>query len=272
MSDRAREYVKWLDLPWHLKSFLFLIADYESVEKGCAFPGLATLGELMGKDQRHVRRLLRDPRLAGVIRYEPGCGQGKKGSFRFLDLQKMQIQELLPCDTKEDINGDTKEDTKEDKTRSAIRKNQEPRTRNQKAGNHHSFAALNDVPLDQNQRAALNAAIAVWIGIKETLKAKLSIEEWNFCIRPMFLFRLMTDGLTGAGIVFSIPPSREIHQAARANQAILIEVLQSHGYAGCSFVPYPDDYTLDRCSREFPQFYEQLPEALKKRRPERALA
>jgi hypothetical protein len=115
----------------------------------------------------------------------------------------------------------------------------------------HSFAAL----------------IALWIRTKNRLKNELPIDEWNLWIRPMFLLRAMDHGRF---LLFSLPPNDRIMKAALANKATLIGLLQPHGFRGCSFARYPDEYELERLSRENPSFYEQLPDALKKRRPEKA--
>jgi hypothetical protein len=132
----------------------------------------------------------------------------------------------------------------------------------------HSFAAPKEEVPHPNQTSALNAAMATWLQIKEKLKATLPTEDWNLWVRPMYLFRLMADGF----LLFTLPANNRMLKAARDNQAMLTEVLRENGYAACSFTTYPDEYQLDRMFREAPEFYEQLPEALKKRRPAKVSA
>jgi hypothetical protein len=88
MSDRARNYVKGLSLPWHVKSLLFLIADYHNIKEGCAWPGLATLAELTGRDPRNVKRTIRAAEKTGKFRFVPGVGRGNQGKFYFVELEK----------------------------------------------------------------------------------------------------------------------------------------------------------------------------------------
>jgi hypothetical protein len=131
----------------------------------------------------------------------------------------------------------------------AIRKEE----RQEEKQDHHSFAGL----------------IAAWTSIKEQLKTRLPAEEWNFWVRPMFVLRVRpSEGF----ILFALPPNNRMAEAAKANRVMLIELLIPHGYKACSFQFYPDDYELGRMQRDFPEIYEQLPEALKKRRPEKVTA
>ena len=119
--------------------------------------------------------------------------------------------------------------------------------------NHHSFAGL----------------IAAWISIKDELKKRLPAKEWNSWARPLYLYRVRPqEGF----VLFTLPANNRMVVAAKAKKALLLELLQPHGYRACSFAPYPDDYELGRLSREYPEIYEQLPDALKKRPPERVTA
>jgi hypothetical protein len=119
--------------------------------------------------------------------------------------------------------------------------------------NHHSFAAL----------------ISAWLSIKAELKNRLPAEEWDLWVRPLYLLKARP---SDQFVLFALPANNRMAEAARANRAILIEMLAPHGYRACGFQFYPDDYQLGRMQSEFPELYEELPDALKKRRPERALA
>jgi hypothetical protein len=125
VSDRARNYVKDLSLPWPQKALLFLLADYHNVKAGCAWPGLDTLAEITGKDPRNVRRLIRQLEVSGKFKYVPGIGRGNYGRFYFLDLEK-EVNENPFC---KELKGVTKAVTKGVISSSVIRNNQEPLTK-----------------------------------------------------------------------------------------------------------------------------------------------
>src|SRR5208283_3422446 len=89
MSDRAREYVKKLDFPWNLKSFMFLVADYHRIGAGCAWPGLDAIAAVMRIARRNVKRIIRELEMRGApIQWVPGIGRGNREKLVFKDLQK----------------------------------------------------------------------------------------------------------------------------------------------------------------------------------------
>ena len=61
------------------------------------------------------------------------------------------------------------------------------------------------------------AEISHWISIKQTLKNKLSIEEWNLWVRPARLLKV----LSGSCMLIAIPPNNRIVLAAKARQDML---------------------------------------------------
>jgi hypothetical protein len=162
-------------------------------------------------------------------RFRSGLGAGNRGSYEFIGISSKA--------NKEDQN----EDKREDKTKppnKVLQDLQEPLTNPKQ----HGFAALK-----------------FWIRFKEQLKTELPIEEWNLWVRPAYLFR-ESDG----HLLLALPVSRKITDAYLERQAWLREKLQPHGYS-CSATKYPDDYTLERVMREYPEQFEKLTPALKKR-------
>jgi hypothetical protein len=231
-----------------------------------------------GLSPRHVKRCLKKLRgIDAINKWEKGKAINWASSFEFglgFVFKEAAVANGRELGTSCPVTGDIVSSNwghpvEPYKERNKVTLKQE----NQK---QHSFAALNDAP-HSNQASELNAAIKTWLQIKEHLKATLPVEDFNLWVRPMYLFRVMADGF----LLFTLPPNDLMFSAARANQHMLIELLQKHGgerhgggptYPACSFTYYPDEYQLDRMRREAPEFYEQLPEALKKRRPEKVLA
>lgn len=72
-------------------------------------------------------------------------------------------------------------------------------------------------------------------------------------------------------MLLSQPPDGRIVEATAKRRLLLLELVRAHGYAGCSQTRYPDDYELKRMEQEYPEFYAGLPEALKRRPPQRAI-
>ncbi|SRR5579872_361358 len=244
MSDRAREYVKSLSVPWNVKSLLFLIADYHSTKEGCAWPGLSTISEVMGIDPRNAKRLIRQAEKTGKFKFVPGIGRGNHGKFYFLELDKGGQSDLF-SETKEVI----KAVTKEVNSGIAIRNNHEPRT-NQ---NLHTSGALTD-----------------WLAIKTQLQTEIPADEWNLWVRPTYLLKVMA----GSQMLLALPPDGRIIEAARSRQELLRGLLKSRGYQGFSLTRYPDDYELERIRTGFPEIYAELFDALKnrpKKEPQRAI-
>jgi hypothetical protein len=124
MSDVAREYVKTLELPWRLKSLLFLLSDYHNTRQGCAWPGLSTLAHVTGIDRCNLKRLIRDLVATGALRYEPGRGRGHLGKFYFIELEGKKG----PNDTFSDAKGVEKGVEKGVISTHLERKNQKPTT------------------------------------------------------------------------------------------------------------------------------------------------
>jgi hypothetical protein len=134
MSDRAREYVKRLKgIPWPIKSFLFLIADYENEAQNCGWAGRARLAEDMEKDESRVKELFRAAAATGEITYLAGRGRGNFGKFVFVRM----LAQMIPAENegaKGAERGLERGGKGAEKGRfegGAIRKNLEPGTENQ---------------------------------------------------------------------------------------------------------------------------------------------
>lgn len=240
MSDLARNYIKQLPsgfVPPKVRHFLFFLADYHNVDKGCAWPGTKTLAEDMDQGVRQIQRWVKIAQKAKLISYEPGLGRGKLGRFRFLELGKG-----VSGDTFSALKVDTKGDGKGDIPSSAIRKNQEPKNQSQ---NHHASGALN-----------------TWLRIKSELQTEFREAAW---IKPIYLLRTMGDCL-----LLAMPPNGEMMARAKSCSE-LQEKLRIAGYSGAVFTHYPSDYELERIRVDYPEHYELLFDALKRRPPGRAI-
>jgi hypothetical protein len=236
VSDLARNYIKQLPsgfVPPKVRHFLFFLADYHNVQKGCAWPGIETLAEDIDQGVRQIQRWLKIAQTAKLISYEPGLGRGKLGRFRFLELEKGVSGDIFST-----LKGDRKADKKGDISNSAIRKNHEPRNQS------------------QNQHAS--RALKTWLSIKSELQNEFPEATW---IPPIYLLRTMGDCL-----LLAMPPNGEMMARAKSCQE-LQQKLRTSGYSGAVFTHYPDDYELERIRVEFPQHYELLFDALKRRRP-----
>jgi hypothetical protein len=251
MSDTARNYVKSLQAPWHIKSLLFLIADYHNVKKGCAWPGYATLAEVTGRDQRSVRRTMREAEriLPGKIHFAPGLGRGNFGKFYFTELEKGVAGDLF-SGRDAAPKGDTKGDTKGDISDSAIRN--EP---------------LNHGTIDQShQNITPNGALSFWLRFKDQLKAELPQEDWKLWLRPLFFLKEIGSN----HLLLALPPDSRIKEAYKAKEPWLRSKLKPLGYC-CSATKYPDEYELGRACEINPEWIEVRERLLrKKKEPQRA--
>lgn len=106
-----------------------------------------------------------------------------------------------------------------------------------------------------------SGALKKWLEIKSVLQSELPEADW---IRPMYLFRELGDAL---GV--TMPRSGEM--IARAKSCTrLQELARDAGYSGVLITGYPADYQIEQMRVNFPDIYEALPDALKKRAAVRA--
>jgi Fe2+ or Zn2+ uptake regulation protein len=252
MSYQATAYVDQTRLGSHptAKHVAAVVAHHHDSRTGRAEIYVQEIVENSELSERTVRRALKLLQQIGELREVVKGNRSVKSIFEFVNLGRAATQSqtaVTESKTPVTVSRSAVNVTAETGT---IRKEEEVE---QVEENHHSFAGL----------------IPAWIRIKEQLKTKLSSEEWRLWVRPMFLLRVMDEGRF---LLFSLPANDRIIKAATAKRAMLIDLLQPHGCARCSFTRYPDEYELERLSQQHPEFYEQLPEALKKRRPEKVSA
>ena len=248
MSDTARNYVKGLNLPWHIKSFLLLIADYHNVEKGCAWPGLETLEEITGRDRRNIKRTIRAAEQTGKIHFVPGLGQGNLSKFYFVELEKAVTGDLF-SGRDAGPKAVTKAVTKAVISDSAIRK--EP---------------LNHGTIDQNQNITPNGALTFWLQFKDKLKTELPEEDWKLWLRPLLFLK----ELGSKHLLLALPPVSRITAAYKTKEPWLRKQLGPLGYS-CSATRYPNEYELDKSCEINPEWIEVRDRLLRKgKEPQRA--
>jgi hypothetical protein len=111
--------------------------------------------------------------------------------------------------------------------------------------NQHAFG-------DRNQKALQD-----WLAIK----ARLSSEWW---VRPIYFLRM-----AGKCLLLSMPTDGRILQQARASPD-LQALARDYGYEGALLTRYPDRYELQQLRALYPEQWEQIPPALKRRALERS--
>lgn len=257
MSYQATEYVDGLRLGGNpvVKHVAGVLAHHHDSRNGRIRMYVEEIVESSELSERTVRRALKTLEGMGELKTLVKGNRSVQSLFELTNLQKAVTESGIPVTVTETPVTESGTPVTVTAETGAIRKEVEVK-RVEENLNQHSFAGL-------------NARIRTWLTVKAQLKTKLPIEEWNLWLRPAFLLRVMDQGRF---FLLSLPANDRIMKTATANKTILIEILQSHGCTGCSFTRYPDEYELERLCNEYPDFYEQLPEALKKRRPEKVSA
>jgi len=84
------------------------------------------------------------------------------------------------------------------------------------------------------------ADVQLWLTIKEKLKNKISLEEWNLWVRPARLLQVMSDRV----FLIALPPGGKLLSTARERKQLLNNVATESGAGGAVQTVYPDEWMV----------------------------
>jgi hypothetical protein len=123
----------------------------------------------------------------------------------------------------------------------------------------HSRGQSTDAEAEKINSITPDGALKNWLLIKNFLKDSMSPAEYNQWLRPIYLLRAVGDTL-----MLTVPPANAVMEKAKKSQA-LQDAVKVGGYSGAIFSVYPDNYELDALRERYPEQFEELTPALKKR-------
>jgi DNA-binding transcriptional ArsR family regulator len=200
-----------------------------------------------GLSERQVRRILRQLEERGIVKQTGGRGPGNFARYSFVGFQCGK-GDILSLENR------TFETGKADIGDTAIRKEETSKKPQEETRKQHGFAEL-----DASCSRQTAKAIIAWTGIKKRLKLSLAPCEFSQWIRPTLVLRVMGDC-----ILLAHPPDGRINEKLRACSE-LQRMVRDAGYGGALFTAYPDDFDLRKLEERFPDAYDLIPPALKKR-------
>jgi DNA-binding transcriptional ArsR family regulator len=207
-----------------------------------------------GLSERQVRRILRQLEERGIVKQTGGRGRGNFARYSFVGFQCgkgdiLSLEKRSFETGKADIPA-----AKADIGETAIRKEEASKKPQEETPQRHGFAELDAGCSPQTAKA-----INVWTGIKKRLKLSLAPCEFSQWIRSTLVLRVMGDC-----ILLAHPPDGRINEKLRACSE-LQRMVRDAGYGGALFTAYPDDFDLRKLEERFPDAYDSIPPALKKR-------
>ena len=140
-------------------------------------------------------------------------------------------------------------------TVSADSKAFESDSRSDSNSKQHGFAEVTIGNCDPNTAKAIYA----WTKIKTQLQLALEPSEFSQWVRPTCVLRVMGDC-----IQLTHPPDGRITEKLRGSLE-LQRLVREAGYGGALFAGYPDNYELQKLAERFPEAYDSIAPALKKR-------
>jgi hypothetical protein len=93
-------------------------------------------------------------------------------------------------------------------------------------------------------------SLAVWLMVKEDLRARLSPEQWILWVRPAKLLNVFAERF----LLVAFPPVNRILEAARSNKRLVQDALADRGFALAGFTVYPDAWTRAQVTLRYPRF------------------
>ena len=93
------------------------------------------------------------------------------------------------------------------------------------------------------------AAQRLWSPFKRQLQAKLSSEEWQLWVRPMYLLKAIRANSNQVHLLATIPPNGRIISAACARLALMRELLAPS--FNISLTTYPDEYQIGEARKRY---------------------
>ena len=231
MSYQATEWVRKLrGVNSGEKAVLMQIGCHLDQRTNVARVSIAELAIDAAKSERQIIRILkqlqdfRDEHPNGIVR-RIGGGNGRRNvaiyslvGFEAQNVASSQPKRLTFALRKGDIPAE-----KGDIGDALIRNRRIPKQIQEE--NHHGCAEMK----------------VWWFRLKEDLKARVGLAEWNRWVRPIFLLKV----LSHTHLLLAAPPNKNIHRAYKQHEQWLRQVLSVQGYC-CSLTVYPGELELER--------------------------
>jgi hypothetical protein len=89
----------------------------------------------------------------------------------------------------------------------------------------------------------------LWFPFKRQLRTKLSAEEWNLFVRPMYLLKAIQANSNQVHLLATVPPNGRIISAA-CNRLPLMRQLLAPSF-NISLTVYPDEYQISEARKRY---------------------
>lgn len=248
------------------KMVYLLLAEAHNTTHRIAWPSVSELAELGLMSYRQVQRQLRFLEEHGEIRQLRPEGQGK-GMFCSYRLLRLDPETGAPSepervtDSHPSKHGESGK--KGDQSSPFFAQEGDIRVTEGRQ-NGDPGVALSVPPKgresrgnggtgEQNQNITPGGALTReqvqnWLAIKETMRTKLSPEDWELWVRPARLIRVLAGGTRDACLVVVVPPNGRIKSAALRDREALRLVAGQLGY-GVLLSTYPDEWEREEIKR-----------------------